>query len=361
MPANSWTALVVLGLALGCSKSHPTASAHASSPPVVSAAIGAPPPAAGEHGEGKRGGGQFRDSVVYVDGQAKGVLRYSELPPALKPFPMREIDALDVARYYSLPDYLQAIGVDLDKVRELHVYGSHDRIAVIQGSELKPLRDRIVFDFTRQVDGKPRARWSQTHALPHRPMVDVIMGISLYVSKSAPTFDQGRVLVDGTPVDDIPYVGDGVPKGTRVYVDGRLEGWVRRKQLPNKLIAPGSDETHAKFSLEAFLNYVGADARGVKAIDFFDDDTLLERVDSKEWALQKGAFVFELPNRSHGQSQRRAFPTTAAPGSLPYNFMCAPLRPRASPTLRLSNSSRVDPKVARMAGVTETEVGETRV
>ena len=44
--------------------------------------------------------------------------------------------------------------------------------------------------------------------------------------------------LDGKVVDEsIPYVGDGVPKGTRVYVDGKLEGWVRRKKLPSKLLA----------------------------------------------------------------------------------------------------------------------------
>ena len=252
--AWSWTAFAAAGLVAGCSKSHPTASSHPSTPPVVSAAAAtAPPPAEGQHGEGKQRGQQFRESVVYVDGKAKGILRYSELPPAIKPFAMPEIDDLDVARYYRLADYLQAIGTDLDKVNELHIYGSHDRVAIVQGSELRQLRDRIVFDFTRQVDGKPRARWAQTHALPHRPMVDVILGMSVYIDKAPPVLDHGPLLVDGKPVDDIPYVGDGVPKGTRVYVDGHLEGWVRRKQLPNKLIAPGSDQTHARFSLDGFL------------------------------------------------------------------------------------------------------------
>jgi hypothetical protein len=254
-----------------------------------------------QHGAGRKGG-NFKESAIYVDGQAKGILRYSELPPQLKPFALPEIDDLDVARYYRLADYLEAIGVDLTKVRELQVYGSHDRVAIITGEEIRTLRKGLVFDFTQQTQGKPRARWAQTHALPHHPMVDVIMNISIYVDKPAPTLAHGDMWLDGKVVDEpIPYVGDGVPKGTRVYADGKLDGWVRRKQLPSKLIAPGSGETHAQFSTDAFLGYVGADTHNVKAVDFFDGDELLARVDGKTWARSKGDYVFELPQRSHGQ------------------------------------------------------------
>jgi hypothetical protein len=132
-------------------------------------------------------------------------------------------------------------------------------------------------------------------------MVDIIMSIAIYAEKTPPAYEHGELRLNGQEIDDpIPYVGDGVPKGTRVYVDGKLDGWVRRKALPNKLIAPGS-EGHAKFSTDAFLGYVGADTHAVKAVDFFDGDTMLARVDGKTWSHDKGDYVFELPNRSHGQ------------------------------------------------------------
>lgn len=260
-----------------------------------------PPPAEGEHGGGKTGDGQFRDSAVYVDGKARGVLAYSELPPGLEPFALPEIDDLDVPRYYRLGDYFTRIGIDTASIREIHVYGSHDRVSIITGEEFRAVRDRLVFDFTQQVTGKPRARWSQLHALPRHPMVDVILGVSVYVDKPPPVYAHGELLVDGQPVDGIPYVDDGVPKGTRVYVDGKLAGWVRRKTLPDKLIAPGSERVHAKFSTDAFLAYVGADSRSAKAIDFYANDSLLDRVDGRAWSKEKSDYVFDLPNRSHGQ------------------------------------------------------------
>lgn len=265
-----------------------------------------PPPAAGEHGAGKKGGGNFKDTPIYVDGKAKGVLTYGELPPTLVPFDSPELNGdLVEARYYRLADYFEAIGVDLSRVREIHVYGSHDRVAIITGEELRTpaVRDKLVFDFTQMTGGKPRAKWAQTHALKHRPMVDVIMGVSIYVDKTPPALVNGDLVVDGKVFEEgIPYVdGDGVPKGTRVYVDGKLEGWVKRKTLPDKLIAPGSSRTHAKFSMDAFVAYLGGETRGVKAVDFYDHDTLLARVDGKEWQQSKGEYVFELTNRSHGQ------------------------------------------------------------
>jgi len=293
---------LAFGMAASCSKTQPTASAQTNAPLPRATVATVPPPADGQHGAGRKGGG-FNETAVYVDGQAKGILRYSELPPTLKPLALPEIDELpDVARYYRLADYLQSTGVDVDKVREVQVYGPHDRIAIISGDELRTLRDRLVFDFSRQTSGKPRARWSQLHALPHRPMIDTILNISVYITKTAPELAHGDMWIDGRPVEDgIPYVGDGVPKGTRVYADGKLDGWVRRKTLPSKLVAPGGEPGHTRFSTDAFLAYLGADARNAKAIDFYDGDDLLARVDGKTWALSKGEYVFELPTRSHGQ------------------------------------------------------------
>jgi hypothetical protein len=296
---------LALGMAASFSKSAPSAAAQPVPYLLQPAAPAVPPPAVGEHGAGKKGGGKFNESAVYVDGKAKGILRYSEMPPSVKPFALPELDDLDIARYYRLTDYLQGIGVDVEKIREMHIYGSHDRDAVVSGAELLEHKERVIFDFTRQTSGKPRARWSQLHGLPHKPMVDVILDIAIYVAKTPPTYEHGDILLDGKVIDEgLPYVGDGVPKGTRVYADGKLDGWVRRKQLPNKLIAPGSTQAHSHFSTDAFFAYVGADSRNVKAVDFFDGDTLLARVDGKSWAHSKGEYVFELPQRSHGKVQQ---------------------------------------------------------
>ena len=303
--AGRWGVLALaFGMAASCSRSSPSAAAQGIQPtaPTAHPVAAVPPPAEGQHGAGQKGG-NFKESTVYLDGVAKGVLRYSELPASLVPFARPEIDDKTIPRYYRLADYFEAIGIDLSKIREIQIYGSHDRIAILTPQELREKRDGLIFDFTQQTQGKPRAKWAQTHALPHHPMVDVILNIAIYSEKTPPTFAHGDMWIDGKVVDSaLPYVGgDGMPKGTRVYVDGKLEGWVRRKKLPNKIIAPSSEEAHAKFSTDAFLAFVGASSHNAKAIDFFDNDEMLARVDGKTWATTKGDYVFELPQRSHGQ------------------------------------------------------------
>jgi hypothetical protein len=338
--AIRWGAIALgFGIAASCSKSSPIASAQPSQPaaPGYVRASAVPPPADGDHGGGKKGEGQFRDTAVYLDGKALGVLRYSELPPGLEPFAMPEIDDLTVPRYYKLTDYFARIGIDVSKIREMHVYGSHDRVSVVSGDELRAAKDRVIFDFTQQVTGKARARWAQTHALPHHPMVDVIMGISLYQDKTPPAYKHGELLVDGQPTDGIPYVEDGVPKGTRVYVDGKLAGWVRRKTLPDKLIAPSSERVHAKFSTDAFLTYVGADSRSAKSIDFYADDALLARVDGHSWTQTKRDYVFDLPNRSHGQVHE------AFPGDKSARISSIKLYVRTTPPARTADPEAFEP------------------
>ena len=295
------TFALAFGVAASFAKGRTVANAAPAALRPLGGAAAVPPPADGEHGAGKKGEGQFKDTAVYVDGKAFGVMRYAELPPGLEPMPLTEIDDLAVPRYYKLGEYFARIGIDVAKIQQIHVYGSHDRVAVIRGDEFRAVQDRMIFDFTQQVTGKARARWSNLHALKHSPMVDVILGISVYIDKTPPEYVHGELLVDGKVQDAIPYVEDGIPKGTRVYLDGQLSGWVRRKTLPDKLISPDSERVHAKFSTDAFLTYVGADTRGAKTIDFYSGDTLLARVDGKAWTQSKRDYVFDLPNRSHGQ------------------------------------------------------------
>ncbi|MGH7298234.1 MAG: hypothetical protein ACRELB_25065, partial [Polyangiaceae bacterium] len=112
--AGRWGVLALaFGVAASCSESQPSAAAQRPLPAPHLAVAEVPPPADGAHGAGKRGGGNFKESTVYVDGKATGILRYSELPSALAPIPEPEIDDLTIARYYRLADYLALIGVDL--------------------------------------------------------------------------------------------------------------------------------------------------------------------------------------------------------------------------------------------------------
>jgi hypothetical protein len=358
-----------LALAFGVAASHPTTSAHASATPrgaiTLAPLATVTPQAEGQHGDGKKGGGNgFKESVVYVDGQAKGVLRFSELPSSMKPIAIPQIDELDVPRYYKLADYLEGLGIDLGKIRELQIYGSHDRIAIITGDEIRTLRDGLVFDFTQQTAGKARARWAQLHTLPHRPMVDVIMTVSIYVDKAAPTLAHGDMWLDGKVVDDpVPYVGDGVPKGTRVYADGKLDGWVRRKTLPSKLLAPNSEQV-ARQVLHGRVPRVRGRRHAQREGDRLLRRGHVSRSGRREDLEQdaRGTTSSSCPRAATGRS-RSSSPATRARGSLPSRFMRAAPPRHASPILR-PWSSKVDrtiPRTAAAAAGMATEMAGTTV
>ncbi len=294
-------ALVVAFGAPGCARK-PAPTVAVASPEVVTAGD----PAVGEqvdphqHGEGKRT--KFRETAVYVDGKVVSVMRCSELPASVKPTTMPAIDGLDVARYYRLYDYVEALGVDVAKLRSVQLYGSHSRVATIEGDELARYKDLLVFDYTQQVTGKPRARW-YFRGLRNKTYIDQIFAVTIYVDKPAPRFNphDGLTFEDGTQVEGIPYATEDAPKGTRVYVDGQLAGWVKRKLLTDNLISKDSDKLFPRFSFAAFVQSLGVDTKHAKAIDFVANDDLVARVTSKEWAAEKDAYVFTTPRHAHGK------------------------------------------------------------
>jgi hypothetical protein len=292
------SALVAVG---GCAKhAAPTQTLAAVQPAPATAAA---PAAADEHvhGEGKKTN-KFRETAVYADGKMIAVLREAELPGTVKAYAAPQIDGLDIARYYRLYDYLKGIGVDVAKIKAVQMWGTHGRVATVDGDELATFKDQLVFDFTQQTTGKPRARWT-VHALRQRTYIDQIFTMVVYLDKPVPTYTRGVGLewADGSRVEGIPYVSEDPPKGTRVYLDGQLVGAVKRKMLTDSLIAKGSDKVHPNFSFDAFLDSLGANASHAKAIDFVSNDALVARADASTWKSEKDSFVFQTPPHAHGK------------------------------------------------------------
>ncbi len=95
----------------------------------------APAPVAKVHAGGME---RFKDPGVYIDGKPASVLRFGELPHTLKPVWIEERAAAPFkkgdkgprhlivkSRRYRFSEYFQSLGVDLDKVKELHMYGGN--------------------------------------------------------------------------------------------------------------------------------------------------------------------------------------------------------------------------------------------
>lgn len=191
---------------------------------------------------GKKNRGQ--NSWVFVDGSPVGFLGYGELPSGLAPtwedqrkvLPFRKGEekryATTRVRRYELASYLEHVGVDLDRVSAVHIHHGRGYAAEIAGQELREKREKVLFRFGGETFGK---------AIPDlKPGLDVsrsfdhIANVSVYVEKTPPRLSEdGFPELDGERVQGVPYFGDAPRRGLRIYVDDRLQRFVRRRHLRN--------------------------------------------------------------------------------------------------------------------------------
>jgi hypothetical protein len=195
-------------------------------------------PAVKAHGSGRdrwRGGG------VYLDGQPVGVLRYAELPVGLQPIwetqrqrlPFKPGETIQYREHkvprYRVTDYLAAIGVDLKDVVEVHMHGARDNAIVLTREDLSHHPDAVLFKFAADTSGKPIPIVREV-AVGTR--FDDLMALAIYVTKKPPHLTKDHTLeLEGIPVKGIPYHGDPLREGIRVYVDNRLATVLKRNQL----------------------------------------------------------------------------------------------------------------------------------
>jgi hypothetical protein len=218
------------------------------------------------------GANKWRDIGVYVDGRPVGVLSFGELPIALKPTWVVEEHSIELepgykgpttrksyARRYRIVDYLKAVGVDLRRVKEIQVLGPRTtQVIIASGKDLRsPKGQELMFRFGASVGGK---------AIPVVPdgfgngvMPDKMSAVMVYIDKKPPVLkvDEGLAL-DGKVVDGVPYYGEPMRGGVRVYDDDRLTT-VINKQLLEDAPAETSPDGKRRWKLSALLKQSGVD------------------------------------------------------------------------------------------------------
>jgi hypothetical protein len=217
---------------------------------VLSAPAPAPPRALlGDDDEAPPSVGQgakkWRDTGVYLDGKPLGMLSFGELPVGLSPIWVKEKHAAPIApgshdpgftwveeRRYRFVDYLKAMGVDLRRLRELHVMGPRlSEVIVVSGAELRGPRGReLLFRFAGLVGGK--AIPVVPRAMGNGVKPDKISCVMVYVDRAPPVLVPGEGLqLDGKPVVGVPYFGEPLRGGVRVYQDDKLALVIKRPLL----------------------------------------------------------------------------------------------------------------------------------
>ena len=252
---------------------------------------------------------KWKDAGVYVDGKPTGFLTWGELPIGCKVSWLRDkVSAEKRAgtddpgwkwarkRYYKFTDYLKAIGVDIRRVKELHVYGPKaTQTLIVTGKDLQsPAANEFWFWFGGNTSGKP---------LPHAPenfgngrIADKISSVMVYIDKQPPKLveDEGLFL-DGVEQTGVPYYGEPIRGGIRVYLDDKLATIIKRQELDPKHATKGGDG-EPQWKLAEFLAGHGVDLKRVVEMWAIQGDKRAQKFSGAELA----GMTFEASSQSSG-------------------------------------------------------------
>lgn len=226
--------------------------------------------------EFKSGMARWKDSGVYVDGKPLGFLTFGEMPIGLKPTWLQDKVSAEKRpgtddpgwrysrqRHYKFTDYLRAIGVEPRTVQEIHVYGAKlSETIIATGKDLTSKQaDEFWFHFGANTYGKPIPHTLNTFGNGLSP--DKITSVQVYIKKKPPKLIRNQGLfLDGVRQDGIPYYGEPIRGGVRVYLDDKLATVIKRQDLDvSKATKDTKGELH--WNLKQTLESQGVDVSKV--------------------------------------------------------------------------------------------------
>lgn len=237
------------------------------------------------------------DVGVFVDGVQASVLRYGDLPT----MPSETLEGGAVR--YKLADYVKAIGVAPASIKSIHLHGNGDRIASVEGSELLKDESRFKFQFLSTTTGSPTARWD-TDGLKNEFVVHEIRKVTIYVKKASALIDMSKnchVGADGACTDKVPYASGDAVKGTRIYLDGKMVGFVKRRQLADALIMGDTPAGERKYNVAKLIGQMGVDAAGINAVELVAGDDVIAHANGDKFGKLAPELFFTLPKHNHGK------------------------------------------------------------
>jgi hypothetical protein len=223
--------------------------------------------------EFKKGAARWKDVGVYLDGNPIGFLTFGEMPITLQPTwvkdkvsqnkpancPECEAWKWSEQRFYKFTDYLKAMNVPIAKINQMHVYGPKlSQSVVVTGKDLQTKQAAgFMFRFGTDVAGK---------ALPWVPegfgngkTPDKISGVMIYIERKPPIVTREGIELDGVPQTGVPYYGEPIRGGIRIYIDDKLATIIKRQELDPKQ-ATKDAAGDLQWELGAFLKSKGVDS-----------------------------------------------------------------------------------------------------
>jgi hypothetical protein len=222
--------------------------------------------------EFKAGMSRWKDTGVYVDGKPVGFLTFGELPIACKPTWLKDKVSAEKRpgtddpgwrwaqqRVYKFTDYLKAVGIDPKTVKEIHVTGAKlSETIVASGKDLASKQaDDFWFHFGGNTYGKAIPHVLNTFGNGRSP--DKITSVLVYLKKKPPTLVRNEGLfLDGVKQEGVPYYGEPIRGGVRVYLDDKFAAVIKRQDLDvSKATKDTKGELH--WSIKQVLEAQGVD------------------------------------------------------------------------------------------------------
>ncbi len=256
---------------------------------------------------GQRGGGgakkkRFGQSPLYVDGVPIAVVAYGELPAWLPTRPIKLGDGREVIRFH-LAEYFEALDIPVARIREVHMYGGRGRVAIMSGDEIRRLKNDLAFSFTEGDNGKMRMHWDPR--LQVSDTIDKVQAVAIYIDKKPPVWDRakwGLVDDEGIEIEGIPYAGQPMKGGVRIYLDGRIAHDIKRNKTFDRGIDPHMMVDGIPYFLFFdYLGKVGVDASHVVAMELLEKNSIVRRVEGAELARERATIEVSAPRGMGGQ------------------------------------------------------------
>ncbi len=257
--------------------------------------------------EWKTGMKNFKDSGVYVDGKVVGMLRFGELPVPMpvdwheeegmvefkagEPVPEAPIVR---QRRYQLVDYFEAVGIDVGAIKEVHLYGGNRRKAavIISGREFRKHRG-IQFRFGSEVWGKPLPACAL--GIGDGKCPDNLGAVVVYIDKKPPTREGNQFYLNGKRVTGIPYYGEPLRGGVRVYKDNVYAASIKRRLLHGDELRVLDEHGVPQWKFFAFLEAQGVDTSTVQEAWIVQRNERVRRLTRTE--IENATFIAE-PQKS---------------------------------------------------------------
>ncbi len=248
--------------------------------------------------EHKEGMARWKDTGVYVDGKPVGFLNWGELPAQMpvtgvkdKVSDRKRPGTNDPGwkwaqqRFYKFTDYLKTVGVDIRKVKEIHVYGPKlSQTLIASGKDLQsPKAEGFLFRFGTNTGGKP---------IPAAPgdfgngkTADKVTAVMVYITKKPPTLVRNEGLeLDGVMQTGVPYYGDPIRGGVRIYLDGKLAAIIKRQELDAKKAVNAGKGGEPVYKLADVFAAQGVDTKKVVEAWLVRDERWEEKISGEDFA-----------------------------------------------------------------------------